>query len=37
MWVHIQSNERSALILSVVLGLLMVFVAYGRMALRPIA
>jgi hypothetical protein len=36
-WVHIQSNERSALIWSVVLGLLMVFVAYGRMALRPIA
>jgi hypothetical protein len=36
-WVHIQSNERSTLILSVVLGLLMVFVAYGRMALRPIA
>ena len=36
-WVHVQYHETAPLILSVVLGLLMAFIAYGRMVLRPIA
>ena len=35
-WVHVRYHEMSSLILSGVLGLLMAFVAYGRMVLRPI-
>jgi hypothetical protein len=35
-WVHVKSHEMTPLILSGVLGLLMAFVAYGRMVLRPI-
>ena len=35
-WVHVQYHEMTPLILSGVLGLLMAFVAYGRMVLRPI-
>jgi len=35
-WVHVQYREMAPLIMSGVLGLLMVFVAYGRMALSPI-
>lgn len=35
-WVHVQYNETPTLIMSVVLGLLMGFIAYGRMVLRPI-
>lgn len=35
-WVHVQYHEMSSLILSAVLGLLMVFIAYGRMVLKPI-
>ena len=35
-WVHVKYDEMTPLILSGVLGLLMVFIAYGRMALRPI-
>ena len=36
-WVHLQYHEVPPLILSGVLGLLMAFLAYGRMVLRPIA
>lgn len=36
-WVHIQYREIPAIIMSAVLGLLMVFIAYGRIALRPIS
>jgi hypothetical protein len=35
-WVHVKYHEMTPLILSSVLGLLMAFVAYGRMVLRPI-
>ena len=36
-WVHVQYREIPSIIMSAVLGLLMAFIAYGRMALRPIA
>jgi hypothetical protein len=36
-WVHIKYREMMPLIVSGVLGLLMAFIAYGRMVLRPIA
>jgi uncharacterized membrane protein len=36
-WVHVQYREIPPTILSGVLGLLMAFIAYGRMALKPIA
>ena len=36
-WVHVQYHETTPLILSAALGLLMAFIAYGRMVLRPIA
>jgi hypothetical protein len=35
-WVHIKYRETSTIIMSGVLGLLMAFIAYGRMALSPI-
>jgi hypothetical protein len=35
-WVHVQYHEMTPMILSGVLGLLMAFIAYGRMVLRPI-
>jgi hypothetical protein len=35
-WVHARYGEITPIILSGVLGLLMAFVAYGRMVLRPI-
>jgi DoxX-like family len=35
--VHVKYHEMTPLILSGVLGLLVVFIAYGRMVLRPIA
>jgi uncharacterized membrane protein YphA (DoxX/SURF4 family) len=35
-WVHIKYHERTPLIMSGVLGLLMAFVAYGRLVLVPI-
>jgi hypothetical protein len=35
-WVHLQYREIPPIIMSVVLGLLMAFIAYGRMVLRPI-
>ena len=36
-WVHVRYHEMTPLIMSAALGLLMVFIAYGRMVLRPIA
>ena len=36
-WVHVKYREMTPMILSAVLGLLMAFIAYGRMVLRPIA
>jgi uncharacterized membrane protein len=35
-WVHVRYHEVPPMILSGVLGLLMAFIAYGRMVLRPI-
>ena len=35
-WVHVKYHEMAPLVMSGVLGLIMVFVAYGRMVLRPI-
>jgi hypothetical protein len=35
-WVHVQHREIPSIILSGVLGLLMAFIAYGRMVLKPI-
>ena len=34
-WVHIQYREVPPIIMSGVLGLLMAFIAYGRMVLKP--
>ena len=36
-WVHVKYHEMTPLVLSAVLGLLMAFIAYGRMVIRPIA
>ena len=35
-WVHVQYREIAPIIFSAVLGLLMAFIAYGRMVLKPI-
>src|SRR5271167_3664478 len=35
-WVHAKYGEIASIVLSGVLGLLMAFVAYGRMVLKPI-
>ena len=35
-WVHVKYREASTIIMSAVLGLLMAFIAYGRMILHPI-
>ncbi len=35
-WVHVKYREVAPMILSVVLGLLVAFIAYGRMVLQPI-
>jgi hypothetical protein len=35
-WVHVKYNEVGSLVMSGVLGLLMAFIAYGRMVLKPI-
>ncbi len=35
-WVHAQYHEIPAIVMSGVLGLVMAFIAYGRMALKPI-
>ena len=36
-WVHVQYREIPTIIMCVVLGLLMAFIAYGRMFLKPFA
>ena len=36
-WVHVKYREVPPIIMSGVLGLLMAFVAYGRMALQPLS
>ena len=36
-WVHVQYREVPPIVFSAVLGLLMAFIAYGRMALSPIS
>jgi uncharacterized membrane protein YphA (DoxX/SURF4 family) len=36
-WVHVQYGEIPPIIMSGVLGLLMAFLAYGRMVLKPIS
>jgi hypothetical protein len=36
-WVHVQYHEVVPIIFSAGLGLLMAFIAYGRMVLKPIA
>jgi uncharacterized membrane protein YphA (DoxX/SURF4 family) len=36
-WVHVQYGETQAIIMCSVLGLLMAFIAYGRMVLEPIS
>ena len=35
-WVHVKYGEIASIVLSGVLGLLMAFIAYGRMVLKPI-
>ena len=35
-WVHVKYGEIASIIMSGVLGLLMAFIAYGRMVLNPI-
>jgi hypothetical protein len=36
-WVHVQYRETGAIVFSAALGLVMAFVAYGRLALSPIS
>jgi hypothetical protein len=36
-WVHVTYDEFASVLMSVVLGLLMAFIAYGRLVLAPIA
>jgi uncharacterized membrane protein YphA (DoxX/SURF4 family) len=36
-WVHVKYREVTPIIMSAVLGLVMAFIAYGRMVLKPIA
>ena len=35
-WVHVQYRETTTIVLSAVLGLVMAFIVYGRMVLKPI-
>jgi uncharacterized membrane protein YphA (DoxX/SURF4 family) len=35
-WVHVKYREAGTVVMSAVLGLLMAFIAYGRMVLQPI-
>ena len=35
-WVHLKYRENASIVMSAVLGLLMAFVAYGRLFLKPI-
>jgi len=36
-WVHVKYGEITPIIFSAVLGLLMAFIAYGRLVLKPIS
>lgn len=36
-WVHVRYGETGSIAMSAVLGLLMAFLAYGRLFLKPIA
>ena len=36
-WVHVKSHETGPLIMSAVLGLLLAFIAYGRLVLQPLS
>jgi uncharacterized membrane protein YphA (DoxX/SURF4 family) len=36
-WVHVKYSETPSIIMSGALGLLMAFIAYGRMILRPLS
>jgi len=36
-WVHVKYGETPSIIMSGVLGLLMAFIAYGRLVLKPIS
>ncbi|MBA2628334.1 MAG: DoxX family protein [Gemmatimonadales bacterium] len=36
-WVHVRYHETPPIIMSLVLGLVMAFIAYGRLVLRPIS
>lgn len=36
-WVHVKYGEIPSIIMSAVLGLLMAFIAYGRLVLRPLS
>jgi hypothetical protein len=36
-WVHVKYGEMASIIMSGVLGLLMAFIAYGRLVLTPIS
>ncbi|HKY32754.1 MAG TPA: DoxX family protein [Candidatus Polarisedimenticolia bacterium] len=36
-WVHVQYREIPPIVLSVALGLLLAFIAYGRMVLKPLS
>jgi len=35
-WVHMKYREMTPIVMSAVLGLLMVFIVYGRMVLKPV-
>jgi hypothetical protein len=35
-WVHVKYGEIPPIVMSAVLGLLMAFIAYGRLVLKPI-
>jgi uncharacterized membrane protein YphA (DoxX/SURF4 family) len=36
-WVHVQYRETGTIVMCIVLGLLMAFIAYGRLILHPIS
>ena len=36
-WVHVKYREAAPIIMCCVLGLLMAFIAYGRLVLQPIS
>jgi hypothetical protein len=36
-WVHVQYREPGSIVMCIVLGLLMAFIAYGRLVLSPIS